>query len=50
MLPHEIPGLQCRRNSFSYAATGDAPAALSPPQTEHKAAQSWLPTAFGVNF
>ncbi|WP_221900598.1 hypothetical protein [Bathymodiolus platifrons methanotrophic gill symbiont] len=34
--------------------TGDAPAALRPPQTEHKAAQSWLPQMalrlFGIKF
>ncbi|GFO71905.1 hypothetical protein BJAS_P1720 [Bathymodiolus japonicus methanotrophic gill symbiont] len=33
---------------------GDAPAALRPPQTEHKAAQSWLPQMalrlFGIKF
>ncbi|TXK93821.1 hypothetical protein BMR02_14670 [Methylococcaceae bacterium HT1] len=50
MLPHEIPGLLCRRIRSPTQRTGDAPAALRPPQTEHKAAQSWLPTAFGVNF
>ncbi|TXK96700.1 hypothetical protein BMR02_11125 [Methylococcaceae bacterium HT1] len=33
---------------------GDAPATLRPPQTEHKAAQSWLPQMalrlFGIKF